>query len=213
MTSRVAMTRAEAAAVLGVPLDAGTDEVRHAWRMWARIAHPDTGGDPAHFARLDQARRVLADPAPAVTSSARPREPVPTPHAPLRSVLVRPPHPRVLVLLGVATALLAAAPAVLQAPTTLAIVATAMPAAVCAAVWAGYATRQALRPGADAGHVMAMLFLLWVPVALLQQVIAALAGVSLLPVLPVLAVPLVAAVAVVNPGAGLWRPVQAPPRR
>ena len=64
MSSRVAMSREVAAATLGLPVNASPDDVRHAWRMWARIAHPDLGGDSAHFARLDQARRVMMQPQP-----------------------------------------------------------------------------------------------------------------------------------------------------
>ena len=56
------MGREEAAQLLGVPADADPDTIRHAWRLWARVAHPDVGGDPAHFARLDEARRVLQRP-------------------------------------------------------------------------------------------------------------------------------------------------------
>lgn len=67
------MNRDEAAVLLGVPVTADPEEVRHAWRMWARIAHPDADGDPAHFTELEQARRVLLQAAPAVASVVVPR--------------------------------------------------------------------------------------------------------------------------------------------
>ena len=55
------MTREQAANVLGVPHDADPSEVRRAWRIWARLAHPDAGGSPEHFRRLAQARDALLD--------------------------------------------------------------------------------------------------------------------------------------------------------
>lgn len=49
----------EARRVLGVPTDAGVDEVEASFRRAARVAHPDLGGDPAAFRRLVEARAEL----------------------------------------------------------------------------------------------------------------------------------------------------------
>jgi hypothetical protein len=35
------------------------DEVHQAWRIAAKAAHPDAGGDPATFRRLTEARDLL----------------------------------------------------------------------------------------------------------------------------------------------------------
>jgi hypothetical protein len=187
--------RDEAALLIGVPVDADPDAVRHAWRLWAKVAHPDVGGDPAHFARLDEARRVLLQP--------RPVHLRPEPRLPWRAVLRRPGRPRLLVAAAVGAVLLAVLPALASTP----LVVIAMPEAVAAAAWAVWATRSVLGPAADHGHRIATLALLWLPVAAAQVLVSAAAGASLVPVLPLVALPLVAAVAAVNPGAGLWRPV------
>ncbi len=55
---------AEARALLGVGAHASADEVRRAYRRLARTAHPDAGGDPADFHRLQQALAVLLEPRP-----------------------------------------------------------------------------------------------------------------------------------------------------
>jgi hypothetical protein len=41
----------------------------------------------------------------------------------------------------------------------------------------------------------------------MQVVVSLLVATSFMPVLPLLALPFVAVIALVNPGAGLWRPV------
>lgn len=191
------MGREEAALLLGVSVDADPDAVRHAWRLWARVAHPDVGGDPAHFARLEEARRVLQHPRPIPFGSP------PRPRAPWSAVLHRPARPVALALSAVGVVLLA----VLPAWTTLPFGICALAAAMAAAAWAGWAAREVLGEKADHGHRIAALTLLWLPVAAAQVLVSAGAGVSLVPVLPLFAVPLVVAVAAVNPGAGLWRPV------
>ena len=191
------MGRDEAAQLLGVPVDADPDTVRHAWRLWARVAHPDVGGDPVHFARLDEARRLLQRPQPAEFGRQ------PQPRAPWSVVLRRPARPSVLLLAAVGVVLLADLPAVTAVPFGI----CAAVAAVACAAWALWATREVLGERADHGHRIAALALLWLPVASAQVLMSAGAGVSLVPVLPLLAVPLVVAVAAVNPGAGLWRPV------
>jgi hypothetical protein len=191
------MGREEAAQLLGVPVDADIDTVRHAWRLWARVAHPDVGGDPAHFARLEEARRVLQRPRPGPFGSQ------PAPRAPWPAVLRRPDRPVALVLAAVGVVLLAALPAFTSVPFGLG----ALIAALASAAWAVWATREVLGERGDHGHRIAALALLWLPVATAQVLVSAGAGVSLVPLLPLFAVPLVAAVAAVNPGAGLWRPV------
>lgn len=199
------MTRDEAAALLGVDVSADPDTVRHAWRMWARVAHPDAGGDPQHFARLDHARRVLSLPQP-------PRPPAPA-HAPARDrwadVLQRPRHPLVLLVACAGAIAFAALPGGVDASPTLAqLAALALLASVAACAVAAAASRDVLADRADRGHRMAAIAALWAVLAGLQLLTAAVAGVSLVPVLPVMALPVVALVGAMNLGAGLWRPVQ-----
>lgn len=190
--------RIEAAALLGVPLDADPDTVRRAWRLWARAAHPDAGGDPAHFTRLDEARQALLRNQPSAPL-------VPTPRLPLRAVMHRPAHR--LQLLGGAILVLGAAllPQLLAGVLTLPLALAAIPAAATATAWSVWAARQALDPAADRGHRIAALALLWGPLALGQLLVSTIAGTSLLPVLPVLALPIAAVVALLDPSTGLWR--------
>jgi hypothetical protein len=189
--------RDEAAALLGVPADASAEAVKRAWRVWARLAHPDAGGDPRSFAELDQARRVLL----------RPRPPSfglePAPRLPWRAVLTRPAHP-ILLGLGAGVAVLLA---IVPAFTALPVVLAAAPAFIAATAWAVFASRALIAPRADHGHRITALALLWLPIAAAQVGVSIIAGVSLIAVLPLSALPLAAAVAAVNPGAGLWRPV------
>jgi hypothetical protein len=194
------MGRDEAASLLGVPVDADPDVVRHAWRLWAKVAHPDVGGEPAHFERLDEARRILLQPRPVPFGSQ------PEPRTPWRTVLRRPARPVGLLLAAVGIVLLADLPAVTAVPFGIA----ASAAAIASAAWAVWATREVLGERADHGHRIAALALLWLPVAVAQVLVSVVVGVSLVPVLPLFAVPLVVAVAAVNPGAGLWRPVGDP---
>lgn len=191
------MGREEAAQLLGVPVDADPDAVRHAWRLWARVAHPDVGGDPAHFARLEEARRVLLRPRPVAFGAQVP------PRLPWSAVVRRPARPVALVLAAVAVVLSAAVPAVTAIPFGVG----AVGAAIGSAAWAVWATRELLGDRADHGHRIAALALAWIPVAAAQVLLSAGVGASLVPVLPLFAVPLVVAVAAVNPGAGLWRPI------
>lgn len=192
------MTREEAAVLLGVPLDAQANTVRHAWRMWVRIAHPDVGGDPTHFAQLDEARRILIRPLPAPEFVVEP-----TPRLAWSQVLRRPAHSVALAIAGIATILLAIIPASL--PVSFA--ACVGVASIAATAWAVWFMREVLNPNADHGHRIAVLALSWLPIALIQVLVSVVIGFSLIPVLPLLALPFVAAVASVNPGAGLWRPV------
>jgi len=203
MRNRERIGREEAATLLGVPVDADPDTVRHAWRMWARLAHPDVGGDAAHFARLEEARRVLMRPLPVVIET--------PPRAVWSQAVRRPPRPLPLALAALVVVSLALLPSLLTGPVQpLALATAALPAAVGAAAWAAWAARQLLGARADRGHRIAMLALAWLPVAAAQQVLAEAAGTSLLTVLPIIALPLAAAVGTVNPGAGLWRPVGSP---
>ena len=192
------MTRDEAALVLGVPLTADPEAVRHAWRMWARIAHPDANGDPAHFSRLDAARRVLLQPAPADTP-----EMISAPRVPWTQVLRMPSHRGSLALSATVTVLLGASAGVTPLPYAIAVTASSL----AAAIWVVWAASEILGKSADRGHRIAALALLWLPIVAVQVGISVIVGTSFLPVLPLLALPLAAVVALVNPGAGLWRPV------
>jgi hypothetical protein len=191
------VNRDEAAFLLGVPVTADPEAIRHAWRMWARIAHPDVDGDPAHFAQLDTARRVLQQTVPAalVVDSA--------PRKSWSQVVRRPAHPFALALSGIGTILLAASAGVLPVPFSVAVATSAL----AATTWALWATSEILSKSADHGHRITALALLWLPIALMQVLVSVIVATSFVPVLPLLALPFVAAVALVNPGAGLWRPV------
>lgn len=190
------VTRDDAAALLGVAPDAAPDAVRRAWRTWARLAHPDAGGDPAHFTRLLAARDVLLRPTP------RPM-PAPVPRPTWADVLHVPKRPWAVIGLG----LLAIGSGALAPILGLGLLSVACPA-LLGAVAAVVLTRALLRPTADAGHRIAMLAFTWAPVVVGQLLVSSVLGTSLVPVLPILAVPLVAAVSAVNPGAGLWRPIR-----
>jgi hypothetical protein len=197
------MDRGEAAALLGVPVDADSRTVRHAWRLWAREAHPDAGGNAVHFAELDMARRIL------LTARHVPLEP--TARASLRSVLRRPDHP-VLLALGALACLIAVVidARVLATPSGLPSAVAPMPGPTLAALWAWWASRALLQPRADKGHRMTALALAWLPLWLMQVLLSTFTAASLLPILPISALPLAIAVSAVNPGAGLWRPVPRP---
>lgn len=49
-------------AVLGVTSDATRDQIRRAYRVKVRTAHPDTGGDHELFAQIAEAWEVLGNP-------------------------------------------------------------------------------------------------------------------------------------------------------
>lgn len=124
-----------------------------------------------------------------------------------------PQHAVALAVTAVLVILSAAIPAALGvAPGTVDFAMAAVPAALGAAAWAWWAADAALLPAADRGHRIAALALAWLAIAVAQQIVSAVAGASLLAVLPMLALPLAAAVGVINLGAGLWRPIQAPRR-
>lgn len=48
--------------VLGLTKDASQDEVKKAYRKLAREHHPDKGGDPEKFKKVQEAYEVLSDP-------------------------------------------------------------------------------------------------------------------------------------------------------
>ena len=193
------MNRDEAAFLLGVPVTADPEAVRHAWRMWARIAHPDVDGDPVHFAQLDAARRVLLQPVPAPSLAVSF-----TPRKSWSQVVRRPAHPFALALAGIVTICLAALGGVSPLPFAVVVAASSL----AATTWALWATSEILTKSADHGHRITALALLWLPIALMQVIVSVIVTTSFVPVLPLLALPFVAAVALVNPGAGMWRPVR-----
>ncbi len=192
------MNRDDAALLLGVPVTADPEAVRRAWRVWARIAHPDVDGDAAHFAQLDEARRVLLQAAPEEASviTSAPRNPWP-------QVVRMPAHPVALALSGLMTILLPAS----AGPSALPYAIVVATSSLAAALWTAWAASELLSKGADHGHRIAALALLWLPLAAMQILVSILVGASFVPVLPLLALPFVAVVALVNPGAGLWRTV------
>ena len=57
----MAMTRAEALALLGVGEEATADELKKAYKRKALRAHPDKGGSKEQFQRLAEAYKCLAD--------------------------------------------------------------------------------------------------------------------------------------------------------
>jgi curved DNA-binding protein CbpA len=50
-------------ATLGVAPTAAADDLKHAYRLAAKRAHPDAGGNAAAMERVNEAYRVLSDPA------------------------------------------------------------------------------------------------------------------------------------------------------
>lgn len=193
------MTREEAAALLGVDAQADPTQVRQAWRVWARLAHPDAGGDGDHFRRLVVARDVLLadtelDPNPAIE---------PAPRASLRSVC-RMPTPRALAgIVAFTLVAFAAGFSVRSAdPWAAALVLGGLATAAVAVMG-----RAILQSTADVGHRITFLALAWLPIAAVQVTVLEFLGGSVITALPVMVLPFVIAVALVNPGAGLWRPV------
>lgn len=203
------MTPGAARRHLGIDATASPEQVRAAWRLWARMAHPDHGGDPAHFRLLCQARDVLLHSASATPSDQHAAAPDQRAWAPARRrnwrEITRRPTRRAAVAAFALISLclfLALLPQVFPgAPLAL----SAAPAALGAAGAALYVRDQILVVTADVGHRIVGVTLIWLPLATGQVVLAETVGVSLVTVLPLLALPLVALVAAQNPGAGLWR--------
>jgi DnaJ-class molecular chaperone len=48
---------------LGVPRDASQEDIKRAFRKLAMTHHPDKGGDPAEFQKINEAYNTLSDPA------------------------------------------------------------------------------------------------------------------------------------------------------
>lgn len=206
------MSRAQAAALLGVVADADADQVRRAWRAWARLTHPDHGGDREFFEQLRQARDVLVD--SGTDTSTGPDHSVdvpstePSARLPWSQVLRRPGVLELAVLSSLAVlaiALVAIVDAVGTTSTPLMLAIAAGPAAVAAAGWAHIVVSRLLAPGGDVAHRITALTMAWLPIVSAQITLAQILGVSLVGVLPVMVLPFVVIVAAVNPGAGLWR--------
>ena len=77
--------------------------------------------------------------------------------------------------------------------------------AAIAATVTSVAVGRVLLGNPDHGHVIVTRTIAWIAITGLQCVVAALAGIPAFEALPLLAVPFVASIAMVNPGAGLWR--------
>jgi hypothetical protein len=56
--------RVDAAALLGVAIDATEDEVRRAYLRAVKVAHPDVGGSDEAMCALTEAAETLAEPLP-----------------------------------------------------------------------------------------------------------------------------------------------------
>lgn len=192
----VSMERADAARLLGVPLDAGPQAVRRAFRLWAAVAHPDQGGSAEAFARLHLAREVLL-----TLPQADDHESLP-PRRPWSSVLVRPSLADALPACAAALAAVAMVPVATGASLVWGLTLAALLATVTSVL----VSRAVLR-APDHGHVIVARALVWLAVVIGQLGAAAAFGVPMLEALPLMAVPFVAAIAMVNPGAGLWRSV------
>ena len=191
--------RVEAARLLGVAVDADPGAVRRAFRIWAAVAHPDQGGSPEAFDRLCAARATLlqlpVEPPTYDVPSRMPDRPSPRPRSPWSQVL-RAPSRLAGLACGALVLVALAAAVVADRPWGLAIAALTATGA-CVAVSRSFLT------GPDHGHVIVTRSVAWALVVALQLVLASLVGVPLIEALPMLAVPFVAAIAMVNPGAGL----------
>jgi hypothetical protein len=187
------MTRDEAAGLLGIAVDADAEMVRQAWRLWAKMAHPDVGGEPEHFARLDRARQVMLQ--SGCRHTATHFEPSSPPRVPLREVLRRPTQPAALVVGGLITLATGALPHLFTSTLGIPLVLAATVCGLVAAAWAVLAALLVLAPDADRGHRIAVIMLLWLPLVASQILVSMLWSPSLIPVLPVLALPIVTIVA------------------
>ena len=205
MARRTRLTRAQAALLLGVEENASVDDIQRAWRVWVRLAHPDAGGDRDHFEELMRARRCLL-----ALQEERPdcqdaQANVP-PRKTLRSVVIRPTAKVAAVLVGLVLAALALAIVTVDLPAWLSAVSMGLSATAFALV----AKHAVLRRRGDVGHQITFLVATWSPLALAQVAVSVAVGSTVITALPVLALPFVVAVALVNPGAGLWRPSRFP---
>lgn len=198
------MTREQAALLLGVRSEASSEEVNHAWRVWAKLAHPDAGGDREHFEALAHARSVLLRRTELVAGDPLSAELSVEPRASLRSVCRRPTVQQLLVVvLAMSGCLLVIVGAALISEFSAALVVGVASAATAVAI-----QRALLAQSADAGHRITIVVLAWLPVVAALGLGVTYRGVELIELLPVVALPLVVTVALMNPGAGLWRPVR-----
>lgn len=202
------MTREQAALLLGVDVDAPSEQVDQAWRVWAKLAHPDVGGDREHFEALALARFVLSRRADVSRwhPSETPVAPTTPPRAPLRDVCCR---PSARGILGMALTAMGSIVAVLLAPH-LSDLGAALAVGAAASAGAIAIQRNLLRRSADTGHRISVLALAWFPIAAVLAAAIVYQGVAIISFLPVVALPFVVIVGLVNPGAGLWRPVRLP---
>lgn len=199
------MTPEHAALLLGVGGNPSVEEVNHAWRVWAKLAHPDAGGDREHFEALAHARSVLLKSAPgAVKQFADHPSQQPTPRVPLRGVCCRPSGRGMLALMLLAFG-----------PILLGLASPHMPEVIAAfavgAAASGMAIaiqRTFLVPSADTGHRISVLVIAWLPIVVVLVLAVTYLGVQLIGLLPVVVLPFVTTVALVNPGAGLWWPTR-----
>lgn len=198
------MTREQAALLLGVRSEASSEEVIHAWRVWAKLAHPDAGGDREHFEALALARSVLLKGAELAAGDPSAAEVSVEPRASLRSVCQRPTVRHLLVVvLAMSGCLLVIVGAPLISEFSAALAVGVASAATAIAI-----QRAFLGPLADTGHRITIVVLTWLPVVAALGLGVTYLGVELIEYLPVVALPLVVTVALMNPGAGLWRPVR-----
>ena len=49
----------EACAIFGVEPEASLEEIERLWKVKINFAHPDHGGDPERFKRLEKARAII----------------------------------------------------------------------------------------------------------------------------------------------------------
>jgi hypothetical protein len=208
------MTRRQAALLLGVKEEAGPAEVRQAWRVWARLAHPDAGGDRGHFEALMLARDVLLVPQERVNNGAHDAArtvipasapaPEPKPRYPLRDVCRFPGRRGWAAIACAAVVALVSATTVIFADEWVAAFLMGLSSAVFAVVL----ERSVGTPLTDTGHRIALRVVAWVPMTVATVGVASTLGGSVIAVLPALVVPFIIAIAMVNPGAGLWHPVR-----
>ena len=199
------MNRDEAATLLGIDVDADIAAIRRAWRLWAKVSHPDVGGDPIHFARLQQARQVMMQTPPGLRLPEGTVPPSMAPRRRLRTVVHTPARPVLLAVMALLSVATAALPHLLAMSLAIPLVFAAVPAALAATAWAVMTSRAVLLRHADRGHRIALMMLLWLPIVACQLILSMLLTPSLLPVLPALALPIVAVVATANLSAQVGR--------
>jgi len=197
--------RVNAARLLGVAPSSTPDEVRRAFRLWAAVVHPDHGGNAQQFGALCTARDVLLAPDPSAEaattsgpSATTSGPPATTARRPWSSVVCKPSAGTVAITAALVAFALMLVPlgAVLPMPWGLA------PAAI-AATGACVVIGRLLLRHPDHGHVIVTRSGLWGSVTALQCLLAWGLGIAVIEALPLLALPFVAAIALVNPGAGL----------